>query len=101
MKYLGHKNFNDGNEQLLKEHLHEVSRLAEKFASEFGERIAGKTVRLYHDNGRRVQNSVFECVLDEGQYLKLQHQLLKTIDDSQDSLRFYNHGNKYQTKVEH
>ena len=51
--------------------------------------------------GQRVQNSVFECVLDEGQYLKLQHQLLKIIDAGQDSLRFYNLGNKYQTKVEH
>ncbi len=51
--------------------------------------------------GQRVQNSVFECVLDEGQYLKLQHQLLKIIDDGQDSLRFYNLGNNYQTKVEH
>ena len=51
--------------------------------------------------GQRVQNSVFECVLDEGQYLKLKHQLLKIIDENQDSLRFYNLGNKYQTKVEH
>ncbi len=52
-------------------------------------------------HGQRVQNSVFECVLDEGQYLKLQHQLLKIIDAEQDSLRFYNLGNKYQTKIEH
>ena len=51
--------------------------------------------------GQRVQNSVFECVLDEGQYLKLQHQLLKIIDAGQDSIRFYNLGNKYQTKIEH
>ena len=51
--------------------------------------------------GQRVQNSVFECLLDEGQYRQLQHQLLKIIDESQDSIRFYNLGNKYQTKVEH
>lgn len=51
--------------------------------------------------GQRVQNSVFECVLDEGQYRKLQHQLLKIIDPAKDSLRFYNLGNKYQNKVEH
>ena len=51
--------------------------------------------------GQRVQNSVFECVLDEGQYVKLQHQLQKIIDERQDSVRFYNLGNKYQTKVEH
>ena len=41
-----------------------------------------------------LQNSVFECVIDEGQYKKLQHQLLKIIDPTKDSLRFYNLGNK-------
>ncbi len=51
--------------------------------------------------GQRVQNSVFECVLDEGQYRKFQHLLLKIIDTEKDSLRFYNLGNSYQTKVEH
>ena len=51
--------------------------------------------------GQRVQNSVFECLLDEGQYRKLQHQLLNIIDDAKDSLRFYNLGNNYQNKTEH
>lgn len=51
--------------------------------------------------GQRVQNSVFECVLDAAQCRQLQHKLLSLIDDEQDSLRFYYLGNKYQTKVEH
>ena len=38
--------------------------------------------------GQRVQNSVFECVLDAAQC-------------KQDSLRFYYLGNRYQTKIEH
>ena len=52
MEYLGHKNFNDNSEQLLKEHLQGVSRLSEKFASEFGEQTIGKMVGLYHDIGK-------------------------------------------------
>lgn len=51
--------------------------------------------------GQRVQNSVFECVLDAAQCRQLQHKLLGLIDKDRDSLRFYYLGNKYQTKVEH
>lgn len=52
MKYLGHKNPKDGSEQTLKEHLIGVSKLAGKFASEFGENESGKLVGLYHDIGK-------------------------------------------------
>ena len=51
--------------------------------------------------GQRVQNSVFECMLDAAQCRQLQHKLLGLIDEGQDSLRFYYLGNKYHTKVEH
>lgn len=51
--------------------------------------------------GQRVQNSVFECILDAAQLRALQHKLVGLIDEDQDSLRFYYLGNKYQTKVEH
>lgn len=51
--------------------------------------------------GQRVQNSVFECVLDSSQALMLKDKLLSLIDEEKDSLRFYYLGNKYQTKVEH
>ena len=51
--------------------------------------------------GQRVQKSVFECVIDEGQYKKFQVQLLKIINIEKDSLRFYNLGKNYQGKVEH
>ena len=52
-------------------------------------------------HGQRVQNSVFECNLDAAQYKLLQAQLRQLIDPAQDSLRFYNLGNRYETKVEH
>ncbi len=51
--------------------------------------------------GQRVQNSVFECILDSSQLLIVKDKLLSMIDPKKDSLRFYNLGNKYQTKVEH
>lgn len=51
--------------------------------------------------GRRVQNSVFECMLDQVQCVTLKTILMDIIDEKVDSLRFYYLGNKYQTKVEH
>lgn len=51
--------------------------------------------------GQRVQNSVFECVLDAAQCRQLQHTLLSIMDAERDSLRFYYLGTHYQTKVEH
>lgn len=51
--------------------------------------------------GQRVQNSVFECVLDAAQCRKLQHTLMGIMDKEKDSLRFYYLGNHYHTKIEH
>ena len=51
--------------------------------------------------GRRVQNSVFECILDNAQCITLKAILADIIDEEKDSLRFYYLGNKYQTKIEH
>lgn len=51
--------------------------------------------------GQRVQNSVFECVVDAAQCRQLQHKLCSIMDTDKDSLRFYYLGNKYQTKIEH
>lgn len=51
--------------------------------------------------GQRVQNSVFECVVDAAQCKQLQQKLLALIDPEADSLRFYYLGNRYQTKIEH
>lgn len=50
--------------------------------------------------GRRVQNSVFECIVDNAQCVRLKALLVDIIDEDVDSLRFYYLGNKYQTKVE-
>ena len=51
--------------------------------------------------GQRVQNSVFECMLDSAQCRLLQAKLLSIIDEQRDSLRFYYLGKRYENKVEH
>lgn len=51
--------------------------------------------------GQRVQNSVFECLIDAAQCRRLQEKLCSLIDPGKDSLRFYYLGNRYQTKTEH
>ena len=69
--------------------------------TEAGKKRLRKVAKLCVKYGQRVQNSVFECILDEAQYRSLQHQLQNIIDPEKDSLRFYNLGNKYQNKTEH
>ncbi|MCD8322181.1 MAG: CRISPR-associated endonuclease Cas2 [Oscillospiraceae bacterium] len=51
--------------------------------------------------GQRVQNSVFECLLDAAQCRTLQAKLCGIMDTERDSLRFYYLGNQYKTKIEH
>ena len=51
--------------------------------------------------GQRVQNSVFECLLDAAQCKQLQHKLLSIMDKEKDSLRFYYLGKRYENKIEH
>ena len=51
--------------------------------------------------GQRVQNSVFECLLDPAQCKLLQAKLCAIMDPEKDSLRFYYLGNDWKKKVEH
>ena len=51
--------------------------------------------------GQRVQNSVFECLLDTAQCRLLQTKLQKIMDPEKDSLRFYYLGDRYENKIEH
>lgn len=51
--------------------------------------------------GQRVQNSVFECLLDAAQCRALQAKLCSLMDPERDSLRFYYLGNQYEKKIEH
>lgn len=66
-----------------------------------GQRRLRRVSKICQNYGQRVQNSVFECVVDSTQFAILKLKLLDVIDPEQDSLRFYQLGNTYKNKVEH
>lgn len=66
-----------------------------------GRKRLRKIAKNCTDYGQRVQNSVFECLLDSAQCRGLQAKLLSIIDKEKDSLRFYYLGNQYEKKIEH
>lgn len=53
------------------------------------------------DFGQRVQNSVFECIVDPTQWTQLKLRLLREFDAERDSLRFYFLGANFRKRVEH
>ena len=66
-----------------------------------GKKRLRKVAKVCQNYGQRVQNSVFECIIDATQFTKLKIELTKLIDVKEDSLRFYSLGNNYNNKVEH
>lgn len=60
-----------------------------------------RVAKLCQDYGTRVQNSVFECIIDYQTFLKLKKLILNELDLSIDSVRFYQLGNSFQNRVEH
>ncbi|GIP57593.1 CRISPR-associated endonuclease Cas2 [Paenibacillus woosongensis] len=69
--------------------------------SSAGQRRLRRVSKVCQNYGQRVQNSVFECVVDAAQFATLKLKLMDIIDPDQDSLRFYQLGNNYRNKVEH
>ncbi len=61
-------------------------------------RHVAKTCKNY---GQRVQYSVFECLVDPGQWVALKCELLGHINKDFDSLRFYYLGANWKHRVEH
>ena len=66
-----------------------------------GQKRLRQVAKACMNYGQRVQNSVFECLLDPAQYKELEAELVMMMDVQKDSLRFYNLGEKYATKIEH
>jgi CRISPR-associated protein Cas2 len=48
-----------------------------------------KVANLLEGYGKRVQYSVFECVLAQAKYIELQKRLKKLVNLAEDNLRFY------------
>jgi CRISPR-associated protein Cas2 len=66
-----------------------------------GRRRLRRVARTCLDFGQRVQNSVFECEVDPGQWVALRARLIAEIDPEKDSLRFYRLGANGGRRVEH
>ncbi len=69
--------------------------------SEGGKKRLRRVAKACQSHGQRVQNSVFECILDTGQLRALQNKLEAIIDVEKDSLRYYVLGNQWENKVRH
>lgn len=67
--------------------------------SPHGAKRLRNVARACIDYGKRVQNSVFECILTETQYVILKNKLNGIIDTEQDSIRFYMLGKNWKNKV--
>ena len=60
--------------------------------NEAGKKRLRKVAKQCENYGRRVQNSVFECIVDQAQSVTLKSLLTEIIDDKVDN---------YKTKIEH
>lgn len=65
-----------------------------------GEKRLRKVAKECVNFGQRVQNSVFECLITEAQFVGLKAILEAIIDDTSDSIRFYFLGNNWQRRIE-
>lgn len=66
-----------------------------------GSRRLRKVAKVCVNYGQRVQNSVFECLLSPTELCIVRSQLLNVMDEKKDSLRIYNLGSSYKTRIEH
>lgn len=66
-----------------------------------GRRRLRRIAKHCQDYGQRVQNSVFECVVDPVQLKQLKQKIESEMDKSNDSIRYYMLGANWKRKVEH
>ncbi len=72
-----------------------------QISSNDGAKRLRKVSKICENYGIRVQNSVFECVVNNLEFEKLKSDLLGVIDKKCDSIRYYNLGNSGRKKVTH
>lgn len=70
-------------------------------SSDNGTKRLRRVAKICQNYGQRVQNSVFECIVDSTQLEIMKNKLLSEIDIQTDSLRIYRLGENYQSKVKH
>lgn len=70
------------------------------FTNESGAKRLRKVAKICEKYGVRVQNSVFEVLVGTGDYVKMKNEIGCVIDKEKDSVRFYNLGKKWESKLE-
>lgn len=66
-----------------------------------GRRRLRRVAKVCLSHGQRVQNSVFECLVDPAQWTVLRQKLMAEYEPQTDSLRFYFLGSHWQRRIEH
>lgn len=69
--------------------------------SDSGKKRLRQVAKQCRNYGQRVQNSVFECLVDPTQFTDLKFRLESIIDPNKDSLRYYYLGANWKRRVEH
>lgn len=70
------------------------------FTETQGAKRLRKVAKICERYGVRVQNSVFETIVDSVQLTALKSELINVIDMERDTVRFYNIGNKWNSKID-
>jgi len=66
-----------------------------------GQKRLRDVAKVCENYGQRVQYSVFECLVDPDQWVKIKQRLIEKIKTDEDSLRFYFLGKNWKMRVEH
>jgi CRISPR-associated protein Cas2 len=66
-----------------------------------GRKRLRQVAKVCTNYGQRVQNSVFECLVEPAQWTALRQKLLGIIDESEDSVRAYFLGANWKRRVDH
>lgn len=66
-----------------------------------GKKRLHQVAKQCQNYGQRVQNSVFECLVDPALLKQLQNKLAKIIDQESDSIRYYYLGDEWHNRIEH
>ena len=60
-----------------------------------------RIAKICEDHGQRVQNSVFECLVDPALWTVMKARLEKEFNPEEDSLRYYFLGKNWKPRIEH
>ena len=70
------------------------------FSQPKGAKRLRKVAKICEKYGVRVQNSVFEMIVDPAQLAQVRIAVRKAIDEELDSIRMYHLGSKWDNKIE-